>query len=173
MNINKVNRLMRDEAEKLLFIFDKNNLSLSTAESCSGGLISTTLTSISGASSVYMGGIIAYDNKVKNKILGIPKNILDMSGAVSSDVAEAMSENTIKMFKTDFSLSVTGIAGPNGGSKIKPVGTIWVGISYLVKKNIITESNLFCFGQKSREHIRALTCYETIKLINSIVLNNK
>jgi PncC family amidohydrolase len=170
--MKQLNTLIDKEAQKLLFIFNKSKLSLSTAESCTGGLISTIITSFSGASSVFMGGIIAYDNQVKNKLLGIPFNIIDNNGAVSAAVAEAMSQNTVKMFNTNFAISVTGVAGPNGGSVEKPVGTVWISISYLIGKSIKTKSNLFCFGQKSREHIRKLTCYEAMKLANSIALNN-
>ena len=169
--MNQLDEQINKEAQKLLLIFNKNKLKLSTAESCTGGLISTALTSLSGASSVYIGGIIAYNNEVKNKLLGIPLNIINDNGAVSAAVAEEMSLNTVKIFKTDFAISVTGVAGPTGGSAEKPVGTVWVGISYFIERKIKTKSNLFSFGNKSREHIRKLTCYEAIKLTSSIALN--
>ena len=97
-----------------------------------------------------LGGIIAYNNEVKNKLLGIPLNIINDNGAVSAAVAEEMSLNTVKIFKTDFAISVTGVAGPTGGSAEKPVGTVWVGISYLIERKIKTKSNLFSFGQQEQ-----------------------
>ena len=169
--MNQLDEKINKEARKLLLIFNKNKLNLSTAESCTGGLISTAITSLSGASSVYIGGIIAYNNEVKNKLLGILLNIINDNGDVSAAVAEEMSLNTVKIFKTDFAISVTGVAGPTGGSAEKPVGTVWVGVSYFIEGKIKTKSNLFSFGRMSREHIRKLTCYEAIKLTSSIALN--
>src|SRR5271169_512644 len=94
---------------------------LAVAESCTGGLIGDRLTNIAGASAFFLLGIIAYDNAAKTKILGVPAILLKKHGAVSSSAAKAMAQGVRKILKTDYGLSVTGIAGPGGGSKDKPV----------------------------------------------------
>jgi nicotinamide-nucleotide amidase len=102
---------------------------LAVAESCTAGLLGGRLTEIPGASRYFLGGIIAYDNRVKEGLLGIPKAILSEHGAVSAETAEAMAEGVRKAFKADYGLSITGIAGPDGGSEEKPVGTVYVGLA--------------------------------------------
>ena len=101
----------------------KRQLTLSLAESCTGGLIASQLIKIDGASSFLEGGIVCYSNKMKTKSLEIPSALIEQYGAVSKQVAERMLKNIINLTKTDVGIAVTGIAGPNGGSKQKPVGT--------------------------------------------------
>jgi nicotinamide-nucleotide amidase len=103
--------------------------SISTAESCTGGNISGLLTSVPGSSKVYKGGIIAYSNEIKENILNVKKETLKEYGAVSKECAIEMASNVRTIMNTDFSLSVTGIAGPSGGTVEKPVGTVWIGIA--------------------------------------------
>lgn len=108
----------------------EQNLTISTAESCTGGQIASMLTSIPGSSSYFKGGVVAYSNEIKNNILGVKSADLDKFGAVSEQVALQMAEGVRKIMKTDIGIATTGIAGPDGGTEAKPVGTVWVGISY-------------------------------------------
>lgn len=106
----------------------KHKLTISIAESCTGGLISKQLTDNPGSSNFIVGGIVAYSNEIKNKILQVPQSILKKYGAVSSNVAEIMAYNVANLYETDIGLSITGIAGPTGGSDDKPIGLYYVGI---------------------------------------------
>lgn len=118
------------KAEKLIATADKNKYIILTAESCTGGLLGAALTEVPGASKAYHGGFIVYDNDAKNQFIGVEESILAEHGAVSPECAEAMAEGTLKKYPTaDVSLSITGIAGPGGGSVDKPVGLVYFGFS--------------------------------------------
>ena len=114
----------------------KNNISISVAESCTGGLIASSIVKNDGVSKIFTCGIVCYSNKAKIKYLSISKKILNKFGAVSSTIAEEMLNNLYKKEKTKITISTTGIAGPNGGTKTKPVGLVYIGIKYN-KKNFI------------------------------------
>ena len=131
----------------------EKKLTLSTAESCTGGMIGAALTSVSGASSVFMGSAVTYSNDMKNRLLGVPNGTLISYGAVSSQTAEAMAVGACKNLQTDAAVAVTGIAGPDGGTPEKPVGLVYVGISYKNKTDTI-ELRL----NGNREAIRTKTC---------------
>lgn len=111
----------------------KGHKTLSVAESCTGGKIASLITSVPGASKYFTGSIVSYDNRIKEEILGVDREILIRYGAVSKECVEAMAIGVKRVMKSDYSLSTTGIAGPDGGSKEKPVGTIWIAVSYLNK----------------------------------------
>ena len=119
---------MRPE-QKVLKKFILNGETLAIAESCTGGLIGDLLTNIPGASACFLLGVVAYDNAAKSKILGVPLGLFKKHGAVSSPVAKAMAQGVRKILKTDYGLSVTGIAGPGAASKDKPVGLVYIGLS--------------------------------------------
>jgi PncC family amidohydrolase len=110
-----------------ILLTDKKS-TLSVAESCTGGLIGASITAMPGSSGFFSGGVIAYANEIKQRTLGVPAHILEKKGAVSADTAQAMAQGALRLFKTDYAISVTGIAGPAGGSKKKPVGLVFVGI---------------------------------------------
>ena len=110
-------------------MLDQSGKTISTAESCTGGLISHLFTSIPGSSAYFLGSVTSYANSVKEHVLGVPADIIRRHGAVSSECAAAMAEGIRKLTGSDFSVATTGIAGPGGGSQAKPVGTLWVGIS--------------------------------------------
>ncbi|MBQ8737904.1 MAG: nicotinamide-nucleotide amidohydrolase family protein [Clostridia bacterium] len=118
---------MTELFEKLVSILKKKNLTISTAESCTGGLVAKCFTDISGVSEVFYGGVVSYDNKVKMGVLGVEGSVLDTLGAVSSPVAEQMARGVCRACFTDIGISTTGIAGPGGGTKEKPVGTVYIG----------------------------------------------
>ena len=122
------------------------NKTISIAESCTGGLLGHRITNIPMASKVFNGGLITYSNKSKSRLLGIPKDLIDDHGAVSEIVAGKMSEEVRRRFETDYGISITGIAGPGGGTKEKPVGTVFIGIS----DNNSTKVSRYMFG-KDRE----------------------
>jgi nicotinamide-nucleotide amidase len=108
----------------------EHRLTLATAESCTGGLIGHRLTGVPGSSAYYLGGVIAYDNKIKSGCLGVPEETLDKYGAVSEETAQAMAINVRAKFGADFGLATTGIAGPGGGTATKPVGLVYLALAY-------------------------------------------
>lgn len=110
------------------------NLTLATAESCTGGMLASKITSVPEASRYYKGSIIAYSNEIKEILLHVPKQILQKHGAVSKQVAEIMAENLLKVMQVDCSVAITGIAGPAGGTPEKPVGTVYICVANKNKK---------------------------------------
>jgi nicotinamide-nucleotide amidase len=132
--------------QKVFKKFTLSTKTLAIAESCTGGLIGDRLTNIAGTSSFFLLGIVAYDNAAKTKILGVPSALIKKHGAVSSPVARMMAQGVRKILKTDYGLSVTGIAGPGGATKGKPVGLVFIAISTqqstLVKKFLFKGSRL-------------------------------
>ena len=133
--------------EKVSNILINMNLNLSICESCTGGFISKSLTDISGSSKFFIGSVVAYNNLIKQKIVKIPKVTLDTYGAVSNQVSEKMALNISKIFKTNISIACTGISGPEGGTKEKPLGTVFISICYLDK--IKTKKFIFNVDRKS------------------------
>ena len=144
---------------------NKKKLKISFAESCTGGLLANTITSISGASKVFNMGFITYSNQAKIKILKIRKNIIIKYGAVSPECCKAMVVNLSKISKANINVSITGIAGPNGGTKKKPVGLVYIGIKKGNK--IIIIKNLF--KSKKRKSIQRSTVKKAIKAVNSLI----
>ena len=142
--------------------------SISTAESCTGGLISHKITSVSGSSNYFKGSIIAYSNTIKNKQLGIPLSIIKEFGSVSEEVAILMAKNVREIMGTTYSVSTTGIAGPTGGSKEKPIGTVWIGFA--------SEDGVFAkkyqFGDQ-RERNTSWTVQTALNTIRKFINKNK
>lgn len=104
-------------------------MTVATAESCTGGNVAHQITSISGSSGYFLGGVVSYANPVKQQILGVPEDVLENPGAVSEPTARAMAEGVRKLIGSDIAVATTGIAGPDGGTARKPVGTVWFGVS--------------------------------------------
>ena len=127
--------------QKILKKFIQRAKTLAIAESCTGGLIGDRLTNMAGASAFFLLGIVAYDYAAKTKILGVPSALLKKHGAVSSPVARVMAQGVRKILKTDYGLSVTGIAGPGGATKTKPVGLVFISVS--TKQKTIVKKFLF------------------------------
>ena len=103
-------------------------MKLAVAESCTGGLLGARITSVAGSSAWFTGGVIAYANDVKQKLLGVPRALLERHGAVSKAAAIAMAKGVRRLVRADFAVAVTGIAGPSGGTRAKPVGTVWIAV---------------------------------------------
>jgi len=139
----------------------KKKITISTAESCSGGLLASSLTSIKGSSSIFKLGLVTYSNKSKVQILKVPKDVIRKYGAVSEKVCLVMLKNLSKIANTQISLSITGIAGPGGGSKKKPVGLVFIGFRH--GKKIIVIKNFF--QNKGRIYIQKETVKKCLKLI--------
>jgi PncC family amidohydrolase len=156
---------MNNNAKKIVRILAKRKLNISFAESCTGGLLSSTITSINGSSKVFTLGLVVYSNKSKNSILKIPNIILKRYGAVSEQICSAMVKNLSKISKTNMSLSITGIAGPGGGTKKKPVGLVYIGIK---KGNKIYVKKCF-FKNKDRSYIQKATVKKSLGLILSFL----
>ena len=143
----------------------KKKLKISFAESCTGGMLSSAITSISGASKIFNLGLITYSNHAKIKFLKINKNIIKKYGAVSHECCLAMVDNLSKISKANINISITGIAGPNGGTKQKPVGLVFIGIKKGNK--IVIKKNLF--NSKNRKAIQKATVKKALQLVNSII----
>ena len=148
-------------AKKIVQILTKKRLKISFAESCTGGLLSSAITSVSGSSKVFTVGLVAYSNQSKIKVLKVPKKIIRKYGSVSEQVCLAMVKNLSKISKTNISVSITGIAGPSGGTKIKPVGLVYVGI----KKGNRAEVKKYLFKNKGRSYIQRTAVNKSLGLI--------
>ena len=152
-------------SKKIVDFLIKKKLTISTAESCTGGLLSSAITSVTGSSKVFKLGLITYSNQSKIKVLKVLKNIIRKYGAVSEQVCFAMVKNLSKISKTNISLSITGIAGPGGGTKIKPVGLVYVGI----KKGNRIEVKKYLFKNKGRAYIQKAAVNKSLGLILSFL----
>ena len=152
-------------AQKIVKLLRKKRFKISFAESCTGGLLSSTITSISGSSKVFDIGFITYSNESKINTLKIPKKIITTYGAVSYETCLFMVKNVNKITKTNISVSTTGIAGPKGGSKSKPVGLVFIGI----KKGNKTLVRKYLFKNKKRTSIQKLIVVKSLNLILSFI----
>ena len=150
--------------ENLLKILIKKKYKISVAESCTGGLISSSITSISGASKVFNLGLVTYSNQAKINILKVNKNIIKKYGAVSHECCSAMVENLSRISKANINVSITGIAGPKGGTKQKPVGLVYIG----VKKGNKIQINKCLFKSKKRSSVQKATVKKALDLILKI-----
>ena len=152
---------MKKLAQKLVKLLHKKKLKVSFAESCTGGLLSSTITSISGSSKVFTLGLVVYSNQSKINTLKVPKKIIKKYGAVSYETCLSMVKNLNKISKTNISLSISGVAGPKGGTKQKPVGLVYIG----VKNGNKTQINKCLFKTKKRSSIQKATVKKALDLI--------
>ena len=143
----------------------KKKIKISLAESCTGGLFASTITSVHGSSKIFSLGLVTYSNQSKIKILKVNKSIINKYGAVSSQCCRAMAEGLSKISKANFYISITGIAGPKGGSKSKPVGLVYIGI--LKGKKILINKSLF--RTKNRISIQKATVKKALNILNSLI----
>ena len=157
---DKINK----QSEELLKICKLNKISVTTAESCTGGMIASSIVSINGSSSIFKSGIVTYSNESKAEFLKIPLKLINENGAVSQTIAFQMAKNVLSIMNSTLSIAVTGIAGPSGGSNDKPVGLVWIAIG--TKENVITKRYLF---HGNRLKIRQQTTLEALKLANGII----
>ena len=156
---------MKKISQKIVRLLEKKRLKISFAESCTGGLLSSTITQISGSSKVFTIGLVTYSNQSKINTLKVPKNTIRKYGAVSYETCLSMVKNLNKISKTNISVSVTGIAGPKGGSKKKPVGLVFIGI----KKGNKTLVRKYLFKNKKRSAIQSAAVSKSLNLILSFL----
>ena len=156
---------MKKLSQKVVKILKKKRLKVSFAESCTGGLLSSTITSISGSSKVFTMCLVTYSNQSKINLLKIQKNIIRKHGSVSYEACLAMVKNLNKISKTNISVSITGIAGPKGGTKQKPVGLVFIGI----KKDNKTLVKKYLFKNKKRISIQRVAVIKSLNLILSFI----
>ena len=149
----------------LIRILTKKKLKISFAESCTGGLLASTITSISGASKVFNLGLVTYSNQAKINILKVNKNIIKKYGAVSHECCSAMVKNLSRISRASINVSITGIAGPKGGTKQKPVGLVYIG----VKKGNKTQINKCFFKSKKRSSIQKAAVKKALDFILRII----
>lgn len=155
---------MRDRkqtlASEVLAALGARNWSLATAESCTGGGVGQTLTSVPGSSKTYRGGIISYTNSVKSRLLGVSETMLQELGAVSGPVAAAMAQGAREAVSADVAVSTTGLAGPGGDAFGNPVGTVWIGCAWPGGGK-----SVLCRFRGSREEIREAACCRALELL--------
>ena len=159
---------INQEAGLLYNNCSKNKTFITTAESCTGGMIASSIVSVSGSSNIFKSSFVTYSNQMKTKLLKIPSEIIEINGAVSEVVAKKMAMNILDILESDISIAVTGIAGPGGGSKCKPVGLVWIGIG--THSSTIAKKYLF---NGNRLEIRQKTTLESLKLANYVISNKK
>ena len=155
MNLNK----------KIVTLLKRKKLKISFAESCTGGLLSSAITSVSGSSKIFSMGLVTYSNQAKITVLNVHKNIIKKYGAVSVQCCLSMVNNLSKISKSKVCVSITGIAGPKGGSKQKPVGLVYIGIK-IGKKVLVNKCN---FKNKGRLFIQTQTVKKTLNLLVKLI----
>ena len=150
---------------KIVSLLKRKKMSLAVAESCTGGLLSNTITSVNGSSKVFSMGLVTYSNKSKTNILNVPKKIINDYGAVSVQCCLSMVNNLSKISKEKVCVSITGIAGPSGGTKKKPIGLVYIAVK-IGKKIVINKSN---FKNRGRIFIQKSTVNKALKIIFNLI----
>ena len=156
---------MKKISQKIVRLLKKKRLKVSFAESCTGGLLSSTLTSVSGSSKIFTLGLVTYSNQSKNRVLKVPRQTIRKHGTVSMQCCLSMIDNLSKISKSNIAVSITGIAGPSGGTKKKPVGLVYVGI----KKGNKIKIHKCLFKNKGRSYIQKATVRKSLGLILNIL----
>jgi nicotinamide-nucleotide amidase len=155
-------RVLRERAKRVLDLYRRQKMRLATAESCTGGLVATALTAIAGSSDVFECSFVTYSNAAKEKMLGVSAATLRRHGAVSGETAVAMAKGALKRSGADCAVSITGVAGPSGGSKGKPVGLVHLAAA---RRNGKVLSRQQLFGNIGRERVRQLSALEALALL--------
>ena len=156
---------MKKKVLKIIKLLKKRNLKISFAESCTGGMLSSAITSVSGSSKVFAMGLVTYSNQAKNSILKVSNQTIKKYGAVSAQCCLSMTNNLNKISKSNICVSITGIAGPNGGSKKKPVGLVYIG----VKKGSKIKVTKCLFKNNGRAYIQKATVKKSLDLILDLI----
>ena len=159
-----MNKIKIDElAQKVVKECNKQKRMLAIAESCTGGMLSSYITSVSGSSNIFDRGFITYSNDAKIDLINVKKRTIEKFGAVSKETAIEMAEGTIKNSLASLAISITGVAGPGGGTSVNPVGTVYIALKIDNKKNV----KKFNFPDKGREFIRKASVYEALQLLHN------
>ena len=152
-------------SQKIVSLLKRKKFKIAIAESCTGGMLSSAITSVSGSSKVFTMGLVTYSNKAKTSILKIPNQIIKKNGAVSVQCCLAMVNNLSKISKAKICISITGIAGPKGGSKQKPVGLVYIGVK-IGKKVVVNKCN---FKNNGRTFIQRQTVKKALNLLTNLI----
>ena len=156
---------MINKPKKIVNLLKKKKIKISFVESCTGGLLSSAITSVNGSSKVFNLGLVTYSNQSKINVLKVPKKIIKKYGAVSKQVCLSMVKKLSKISKTNISVSITGVAGPSGGTKNKPVGLVYIGI----KKDNVINLKKYLFKDKGRTYIQKAAVNKSLELILSFI----
>ena len=154
--------------KKIISLIKRKKMKIAIAESCTGGMLSSNITSVSGSSKVFTMGLVTYSNQAKTSILKVPQKVIKKHGAVSAQCCLAMVNNLSKISKSKICVSITGIAGPKGGSKQKPVGLVYIGIR-VGKKVVVNKCN---FKNKGRAYIQRQTVKKSLNLLSKLISAN-
>jgi len=146
--------------EKIIKLLTQKQKNLATAESCTGGLLASRLTDVSGASKVFKLGLIVYSNESKTQLAGVKKGLIQTKGAVSEEVAIALAQGTRKQYGTDFALAITGIAGPTGATRSKPIGLVYIAVATQLETLCLK-----CQFSGTRPQIRRVVTTQSLKLL--------
>ena len=152
---------MKKKIIKIINLLKRKKLKLAIAESCTGGMLSSAITSVGGSSKVFTMGLVTYSNQSKNRLLKVPKQIIKKYGAVSVQCCFSMVNNLSKISKSNVAVSITGIAGPSGGTKQKPVGLVYIGI----KKSNKVKINRSLFKNKNRSNVQRAAVKKALELV--------
>ena len=153
---------------KLQSLLRANKQTITTAESCTGGLVASMITKISGSSDIFNGSIVSYSNKIKNQELNVKNETLEKYGAVSCEVVNEMLDGVIKKFDANFAIAISGIAGPNGATNTKPVGTVVIGLGDSNNHKIVAVYNF----NGSREEVQIQAAKVALKEISKFITNS-
>ena len=156
---------MKKKVKHIIKLLKRKKLKIALAESCTGGMLSNAITSVNGSSKIFTFGLVTYSNESKNRLLKVSRKILKKYGAVSEQCCFEMVKNLGKLTKNSICISITGIAGPDGGSKKKPVGLVYIGIKKFNKISI----NKYLFKNKGRTYIQKSSVNKALKLISSFI----
>jgi nicotinamide-nucleotide amidase len=156
---------MSKKIKKIINLLINKKITLSVAESCTGGMLAQNITSISGASNVFNFGIITYSNQSKIKFLKVPSKLISKYGSVSHECCLSMVKNLSKISKAKLNIAITGIAGPSGGTKLKPIGLVFIGLKIGNKTKIVK----YLFKSKKRELIRKYSIKKSLELIDRFI----
>lgn len=151
--------------KKIIFKLKKKKINLSLAESCTGGMLAQLITSVSGASKVFKFSVVTYSNESKIKYLMVPYKLIKKYGAVSEECCGSMLKGLEKISKTRLNVAITGVAGPSGGTKQKPVGLVFIGI----KKNDKIKINRYLFKKQNRENVRKNSVKKALDIISDFI----
>lgn len=171
-NDNSVTKTIDFVTTSVVKLVQQQGLSISTAESCTGGMLAQAITSVSGASEVFEMGIVSYSNRIKTELLGVPQDVLERYGAVSQQTAVLMAQGAVRKSGSDIGVGITGIAGPTGGTKAKPVGTVFVSVVRNISgEEKILVKNLELYKKEkelTRDKVRELTVLEALEMVLEI-----
>ena len=167
--VDKTESALKNAILKTVTVLRDKKLTVGFAESCTGGLLSSYFTELPGVSSVFVGSIISYDNKIKQKFLKVSEETIKTKGAVSFETAKQMAKEALKALEVDVAVSITGIAGPSGGSDQKPVGTVFIAVAGTESETVSFEHHF----DGERKAIQLQSCFEAVKHLNDYLKNCK